>query len=61
MRILPCNILGGMLRPVNQLFTVAWLVIGLAWAYQSVAKKEYAGLLLAAGFVLLAIFSFLRR
>jgi hypothetical protein len=50
-----------MLPAVNQLFAVAWLVIGLAWAYRSVTKKEYPGLLLAAGFVLLAIFSFVRR
>ena len=42
-------------------FAVAWLLIGLAWAYRSVTRKEYPALLIAAGFVLLAIFSFLRK
>jgi hypothetical protein len=51
-----------MIPAMNQtmLFAVAWLLIGLAWAYRSVAKKEYAGLLVAAGFVLLALFFLLR-
>ncbi len=42
-------------------FAVAWLLIGLAWAYRSVTRKEYAGLLIALGFALLAVFSFLRK
>jgi len=51
-----------MIRAMNQIFfPAAWLLIGLAWGYRSVTRKEYAGLLAAAGFILLAIFSFWRR
>lgn len=52
-----------MIRAMSQttFFAVAWLLIGLAWAYRSVTRKEYAGLLIALGFALLAVFSFLRK
>jgi hypothetical protein len=50
-----------MLPAMNLFFPVAWSLIGLAWAYRSISRKEYAGLLLAVGFVLLAIFSLMRR
>ena len=42
-------------------FPVASLAIGLAWAYRSITRKEDAGLVIAGGFVLLAIFAFLRK
>jgi hypothetical protein len=37
------------------------MAIGLAWVYRSITRKEYAGLVIAGGFVLLAIFAFLRK
>jgi hypothetical protein len=43
------------------IFVIAWLVIGIVWAFRAVVRKEYAGLLLAAGFILLAIFTYWRR
>jgi hypothetical protein len=46
---------------MNPAFGVAWLVIGLAWAYRSIAQKEYPGLLIALGFVLLAIATLSRK
>jgi hypothetical protein len=42
----------------HNFFAAAWLLIGLAWAYRSVTRKEYAGLLIAGGFILLAIAAF---
>jgi hypothetical protein len=35
---------------------LAWLLIGLLWAYRAVNQKEYSGFILSAGFVLLAVF-----
>ncbi|MGA8408828.1 MAG: hypothetical protein WB680_16750 [Candidatus Acidiferrales bacterium] len=46
---------------MHPVFGVAWLVIGLAWAYRSIARKEYAGLLIALGFVLLAVATLSRK
>jgi hypothetical protein len=51
---------GRKIPPMNQIFGVAWLAVGLAWAYRSISRKDYSGLLIAAGFLVLAIFSFLR-
>ena len=62
-RVLPSKALPHMIPAMSQttFFALAWLLIGLAWAYRAVTRKEYAGLLIAAGFVLLAVFSFLRK
>jgi hypothetical protein len=35
---------------------LAWLLVGLLWAYRAVNRKEYSGFILASAFVLLAIF-----
>ena len=42
-------------------FAIAWLLIGLAWCYRSIAKKEYPALLIGAGFVLLGFFTYLKQ
>jgi len=42
-------------------FAIAWLAIGLAWSYRAITRKEYPALVLAAAFVLLGIFSFLKQ
>jgi hypothetical protein len=36
------------------------LAIGLAWSYRAITRKEYPALILAAAFVLLGIFSFVK-
>jgi hypothetical protein len=56
-RILPSKALPRMIRAMSArtFFAVASLLIGLAWAYRSVTRKEYAGLLVALGFALLAL------
>jgi hypothetical protein len=61
MRVLHNNALGSKLLAMSLFFPVASLAIGLAWAYRSITRKEYAGLVIAAGFVLLAIVAFLRK
>ncbi|MGA7226244.1 MAG: hypothetical protein WB621_15910 [Candidatus Acidiferrales bacterium] len=62
-RVLLSKALPRMIPAMSQttFFALAWLLIGIAWAYRSVTRKEYAGLLIALGFALLAVFSFLRK
>jgi hypothetical protein len=50
-----------MLPAMKNFFALVWLVIALGWAYKSISQRNYVGLVLAAGFVLLAIFSFQRK
>ena len=52
-----------MLPAMTQATTLAlaWLFIGLFWAYRAINRKEYSGFILAAGFVLLAIFVYVRK
>jgi hypothetical protein len=40
---------------------LAWLLIGLLWAYRAVNRKEYSGFILASAFVLLAIFVYVEE
>jgi|HubBroStandDraft_1064217.scaffolds.fasta_scaffold254269_2 hypothetical protein len=61
MCILRNKVPGSKLLTMSLFFPVASLAIGLAWVYRSITRKEYAGLLIAAGFVLLAIFAFVRK
>jgi hypothetical protein len=61
MRILHSNVLGSKILAMSLFFPVVSLAIGLAWAYRSITRKEHVGLVIAAGFVLLAIFAFLRK
>jgi len=38
------------------ILALAWLLIGLLWAYRALKRKEYSGFILASAFMLLAIF-----
>lgn len=44
------NVLRSKLLTMSLFFPMAWLAIGLAWAYRSITRKEYAGLVIAGGF-----------
>jgi hypothetical protein len=39
---------------------LAWLLIGLLWAYRAINQREYSGFILASAFVLLAIFVYVQ-
>jgi hypothetical protein len=42
-------------------FAIAWLAIGIAWGYRAITRKEYPALILAAAFVLLGVFSYVKK
>ena len=40
---------------------LAWLLIGLLWAYRAVNRKEYSGFILASAFVPLTVFVYVQE
>ena len=60
MRVLYSKVLGSKASDHGVFFPVA-SAIGLAWAYRSTTRAEYAELLLDVGFVLLAVANLSRK